>query len=45
MSVFHMCLALSLFQLVGPLLHLMRLLVILLLGEVLLNLAQIEELG
>ena len=45
MSVFHMCLALILFKLVGPLLHLMRLLVILLLGEVLLDLTQIEELG
>ena len=45
MSVFHMCLALILFHLIGPLLHLMRLLVILLLGEVLLDLSQIEELG
>ena len=45
MSVFHMCLALILFHFVGTLLHLMRLLVILLLGEVLLDLTQIEELG
>ena len=45
MSVIHMCLALNFLQLVCPLLHLMRLLVVLLLGEVLLNLAQIEELG
>ena len=45
MSVFHVCLALILLQFVSPLLHLVRLLVILLLGEVLLDLAQIEELG
>ena len=45
MSVFHMCLALFLFQFIGPLLHLVRLLVILLLCEVLLDLTQIEELS
>ena len=45
MSVLHVGLALILFHLVGPLLHLVRLLVVLLLGEVLLNLAQVEELG
>ena len=45
MSVFHVCLSLILFKFVGPLLHLMCFLVILLLSKVLLNLSHIEKLS
>ena len=45
MSNLHVLLALFLLKLVGPLLHLMRLLVVLLFGQVSLNLSLIEELS
>lgn len=45
MSLIHVLLSLLLLDLIGFLLHLMGLLVIFLLGQVLLDLAQIEKLG
>lgn len=41
----HVRLSLTLLEFVGPLLHLVRLLIVLLLGQVGLNLAQVEQLG
>ena len=43
-AVFHVLLALALFKLIGLLLHLMRVLIILLLGQVRLNFALIQQL-
>ena len=45
MAVFHVLLTFSLFHIVGSLLNLVRLLIILLLCQVDLNLAEIEQLG
>ena len=43
-AVFHVLLSLALFKLIGLLLHLMRVLIILLLGQVRLNFALIQQL-